>query len=132
MSRTIEKQNDYLSALLKLIPSEIIAVYVFVLNLIPVPDRKVGMTAVAIALVVLTPIYLIRVMKVKTISQVTVSTISFVIWAYVVGPPFVEWGVHVPWAASAILFVWTTMMPKLVSFGRDDLGSVDYAHFTGK
>lgn len=131
MARQVKQENGYMSVLLKLIPTEMVAAYIFILNVVSTSDRKYGMLVVVVMLLVFTPFFLKKVHKVKSVSQIVISTLSFAIWTYAVGSPFAEWGLHVPWIASAVLFVWTTLVPKMFKFVP--LGNnADFNHFVGR
>ncbi len=85
--------DDYSTRLLKYIPAEVIAVYVFVEGIIKSSsDASSIQTLLWIAfaaIFVLTPLYLWRVQKVQKWVQVVVSTIAFAVWVFSIGGPFV-------------------------------------------
>ena len=56
MGRSIEGENSFLQVLLKLIPSEVIAVFIFIQGVMP--PTPLPHVAVTLLLVALTPIYL--------------------------------------------------------------------------
>ncbi len=112
MARQIKTTEEYLGKLLKLIPSEIIAAYMAIQGFIPEDKTKWGLTAIAVVLLIITPLYLRFVQKVAKTTQIFVSTISFVIWVYAIGGPFVLWNIHEAWIASAILLLWTAFIPQ--------------------
>jgi hypothetical protein len=116
MGRTIRREdNRFLTALLKLIPSEVVAVYLFVLGILP--PRPVPHLVVAGLLVVLTPLYLRFAMGVRSAGQLAISCISMLIWIYALGqgpvrflqPPWYE-----PWYGSAALAIWTLIPPMFL------------------
>jgi hypothetical protein len=112
MAREIKLNQEYLGRLLKLIPSEIIAAYLAIQGFIPEDSEKWGLSIVSLVLLILTPFYLKTVQKVEKTSQIFVSTLSFVVWVYSMGGPFVLWNIHQPWISSAILLLWTTFIPQ--------------------
>jgi hypothetical protein len=114
MGRAIEPENTFLQVLLKLIPSELIAVFVFVQGMMPVafwPD-----VVVTLVLIGLTPMYLSLAQGVKSRAQLAVSTLSMAVWIYAMGggpfrfvtPPYYE-----PWQGAVVLAVWTLVPPLL-------------------
>ena len=118
MARQIKHQKEeFLSKLLKLIPSEIIAAYVAVQGLIPAENQKWGLTIVSVILLILTPLYLKYVQKVERAAQIIVSTLSFIIWVYcLAGGPFSYFGLYQGYIASIILLFWTIFIPKFFNF----------------
>ncbi len=121
MSRAIRREDaSFLNALLKLIPSEVVAVYLFILGILP--DRLVPHLTVAVLLVALTPLYLRFAMGVRSAAQLAVSTVSMLIWIYALGqgpvhflaPPWYE-----PWYGSVALALWTLIPPMFLYRGAD-------------
>ena len=112
MARQIKTTEEYLGRLLKLIPSEIIAVYMAIQGFIPAESAKWGLTIISLVLIILTPFYLKYTQKVEKNAQVFVSSASFLIWVYAIGGPFVFWGIYQAWIGSAILLIWTTFIPQ--------------------
>jgi hypothetical protein len=118
MSRAIEQENSFLQVLLKLIPSEVIAVYVFIQGVLP--GRFWLHFAFALLLVGLTPLYLLKAGGVKSNAQLVLSTLSLVVWIYAMGtgplrfvrPPYYE-----PWHGAVLLAVWTLVPPMLLTQG---------------
>lgn len=115
MSREIKEAQRYRDRLLKLIPSEIVAAYMVLSGIIPLDSAKWGTLIVSIILLVLVPFYLKRIQNVQRTSQLTVTTISFVVWVYSLGGPFEVWGLYKPWIGSVILVLWTLIMPLVVN-----------------
>ena len=56
MGRAIEEENSFLQVLLKLIPSEVIAVFIFIQGIMP--RSLFPHLAIALLLVAITPVYL--------------------------------------------------------------------------
>ena len=118
MGRAIEQENSFLQVLLKLIPSEVIAVYVFIQGVLP--GRFWLHFAFALLLVGLTPLYLAKAGGVKSNTQLVLSTLSLVVWIYAMGtgplrflhPPYYE-----PWHGAVLLAVWTLVPPMLLTQG---------------
>ena len=116
MSRSIDEESSFLQVLLKLIPSEVIAVFIFVQGVMP--RLLVPHLVVALLLVAITPLYLSRAVGVRSRVQLVVSTISLVVWIYAMGagplrfvrPPWYE-----PWHGAVALAVWTLIPPMFLA-----------------
>jgi len=132
MGRAIRREdNSFLKALLKLIPSEVIAVFIFVQGVLPA--ALLPHLVVSGILVVMTPLYLRFAMGVRSRSQLVVSTVSMAVWIYALGqgpvrflpPPYYE-----PWYGSVLIALWTLIPPMLLyskrapeSRGSEEVGS---------
>jgi hypothetical protein len=116
MGRAIEQQNSFLQVLLKLIPSEVIAVFIFVQGVLP--GEFWPHFIMALVLIGLTPLYLYHAAGVRTRVQLVVSTLSMMVWIYAMGtgplrfvhPPYYE-----PWHGAVVLAVWTLVPPMLLT-----------------
>jgi hypothetical protein len=121
MGRAIRREdNSFLKAALKLIPSEIVAVYLFLQGVLP--DRLLPHLVVSVMLVVLTPLYLRFAMGVCSAVQLTVSTFSMVIWIYALGQGpvrFLSAPLYEPWYGSVALAIWTLVPPMLLYRTRE-------------
>ena len=115
MAREIKPDQNYRDKLLKLIPSEIVAAYMVVMGIIPESNAKWGTLIVAVVLLILTPFYLRKFEQVANNFQIVMCSLSFVIWVYSLGGPFIHWNVYQPWIASIVLILWTLVIPLLVS-----------------
>ena len=116
MSRSIDKENSFVQVLLKLIPSEVIAVFIFVQGVMP--RLLVPHLVVALLLVAITPLYLSRAMGVRSQVQLVVSTISLVVWIYAMGAGplrFVRAPWYEPWHGAVALAVWTLVPPMFLA-----------------
>lgn len=116
MGRAIRREdNSFLKALLKLMPSEIVAVYLFLQGVLP--ERLVPHLVVSALLVALTPLYLRCAMEVRSAPQLVVSTLSMVVWIYALGMGpvrFLGAPYYEPWYGSAALAIWTLLPPILL------------------
>jgi hypothetical protein len=116
MGRAIEQENSFLQVLLKLIPSEVIAVFVFVQGVLP--GKFWPHFIMALVLIGLTPLYLYHAAGVRTRVQLVLSTLSMMVWIYAMGtgplrfvhPPYYE-----PWHGAVVLAVWTLVPPMLLT-----------------
>ena len=120
MGRAIKREdNSFIKALLKLIPSEIIAVFIFLQGVLP--DRLIPHLVISLLLVALTPLYLYTAMGVRSGGQLVVSTLSMVIWIYALGQGpvrFLKAPLYEPWYGSVILAIWTLIPPMLLYRGK--------------
>jgi hypothetical protein len=126
MAREITSQEGYQDKLVKLIPTEIIGAYLFIstgiLGLNPaapaIPqdaETKAWILIVSMTLLILTPLYLLRLSGVTNVMQLLVTTVSFLVWVYSLGGPFVvwDWG-YSPKIAGSVLVLWSLITPLLV------------------
>jgi hypothetical protein len=120
MSRAIEQENSFLQILLKLIPSEVIAVFVFIQGVIP--RQLLPHLVLTLLLVAITPVYLSWATGVRSRPQLVISTLSLVVWIYAMGmgplrfirPPYYE-----PWHGAVALAIWTLVPPMFLARSRD-------------
>jgi hypothetical protein len=121
MGRSIEQENSFLQVLVKLIPSEVIAVFVFIQGVMP--RQFWPHLFVALLLVAITPLYLWRASGVRSRVQLLVSTLSMVVWIYALGAGplrFVRAPFYEPWHGGVALAVWTLVPPMFLSRGAGD------------
>jgi len=116
VSATDQSVRDYFERLLKMIPGEIVGLYIVGSGLIP--------SGKAMGLAIWTGICLIAVIAVRAWgtadfqrqlgpqwSAVLISSISFLIWVYSIGGPFAAYGLAVPYVASLMVMAWTFFVP---------------------
>lgn len=116
MSRAIEGDNSFLQVLLKLIPSEVIAVFIFIQGVMP--RVFLPHLFVALLLIAITPLYLARATGVRSRAQLVVSTLSLVVWIYAMGAGplrFVHAPWYEPWHGAVALAVWTLVPPMFLA-----------------
>ena len=122
MSRSLDSQRDtFLQTVLKLIPSEVIAVFFFIQGVMP--RVLAPQLVVSLLLASMTPLYLRFATGVRSRAQLIVSTLSLVVWIYALGqgpfrfvrPPYYE-----PWYGSVALALWTLVPPMFLA--RDGTG----------
>ena len=121
MGRAIRREdNSFLKALLKLIPSEVVAVFIFLQGVLP--EAFVPHLVVSVILVIITPLYLRFAMGVRSRSQLVLSTISMAVWIYALGQGpvrFLSAPYHEPWYGSVALALWT-LIPPMFLFQRPE------------
>jgi hypothetical protein len=106
----------YLERLLKMIPAEVIGLYLVGSGIIP--------TDQPLALTVWTIVCLVGVLAVRVYgtsdpahnlspdwTHIAISAVSFIIWVYTLGGPFAAWGVSQPWLGSLLVLAWTFFVP---------------------
>jgi hypothetical protein len=122
VAREIRPDQIYLDKLLKLIPSEIIAAYLFIQNLIANQPVIIGNTdyqiivlwLVVFVFMIITPVYLVNVQHVYKMNQIVISGIAYLIWTYSLGGPFRLEGWYNPQIAAVLLVLWTLITPLFV------------------
>ncbi len=112
MARQIKKTEDYMGKLLKLIPSEMVAAYMAIQGFVPAEQAKLGLSVISVVILIMTPLYSKFIQKVENSTQVVISSLSFFVWLYGIGGPFVHFNIHEPWIASTVLLLWTTFVPQ--------------------
>ncbi len=136
MAREINSTQPYADLLVKLIPTEIVGAYMVLAGLLgsgslgistlaeTIPDdvlRKALIQAVFFILLILTPFYLWFVTNVKNKWQIAVCMVSFIVWVYTLGGPFVVWGVYYSLVSSVILVLWTLITSIIFQINKKAL-----------
>lgn len=114
-----ESSDPYVSKLIKLIPAEIIGVYLSVFNLIGMegesgPSRDTLHLIVFGLILVITPFYLKRVAKIKENRQIVFCVFAFVIWVFTLGGPIENLAVgpySVKFLGAIFLPIYTLLIP---------------------
>lgn len=112
LSATIPAGKDkYADRLFKYIPAELVAGYVFtagVLNqLSDTGEIRIFHWGVFLVFCILTPLYLWRIQKVTKIQQHLISLLSFMVWVFALGGPFMFCGWYKPVLGEILLPVFT-------------------------
>ena len=133
MGRQLSQAQSYADKVMKLVPTEIVGAYMVLGGIIGYPpgatvrvaDSASGITDDVLrafliqftfaVLFVLTPVYLRRVGHVASIGQIALSTVTFVVWVYSLGGPFVVWGFYYPLMGSVALVLWALIVPLLMA-----------------
>jgi len=121
MARRVKAGDDYLSRVLKHIPTEIVMAYVSIEGVLrttystSVPHEREMLLKllwiVAAALTILTPLWLWRVMRVKRFEQLFISTLSFPVWLFALGGPFALQDWYEPAFGAVVLPLYTLLVP---------------------
>lgn len=111
--------DDYMTRLVKYIPADIIAVYLFINGIISsqaAPNVILRWVVFAL-LLVLTPIYIWRVTNDRTLppawDQMIVAFFSFAIWVFAIGGPFTTLVWYSPLYGSILVALYTLVIPMI-------------------
>ena len=123
MPREINQTQSFSNKLVKFIPTEIVGGYMTLAGFLGFgpevaehsPNDTLLIQVVFFFLLVLTPVYLWFISEVRNGVQLAVSTISYMVWAYSLGGPFVIWEWYDLTTASVVMVLWTFIPPLLVS-----------------
>jgi len=108
----IEGTDDYFNRLLKYIPAEIVGLYLTLANITNTQSVAGWISWFVFAIcLLLTPLYLWRVLKVLKSTQLIISTLSFVVWSYAIGGPFEQSGLFNNVFAAILLPIYTVLIP---------------------
>ena len=106
--------------LLKYIPAEIVTVFILVQGLVMQMDHdsdpfKPVLWGLFLLFVLLTPLYLWRILKVKKITQLVISLVAFVVWVFALGGPFTTLSWYDPLYGEILLPVFTLVIALIVA-----------------
>ncbi len=111
-----EGLNAYLERLLKMIPAEVISLYLVGSGLVS-HDPPLVLTiwaALCLAAVVVIRAYgtadSLRKLPPDWV-HVAISAVAFVIWVYSLGGPFESYGLHIDYVGSLLVLAWTFFVP---------------------
>ena len=121
MARSIKSADDYMSRVLKHIPSEIVMAYIAIDGVLRTSynpnvwsERQTLQKLLWITLAtltVITPLWLWRVMRVRRPSQLFISTLSVVVWLFALGGPFALLAWYEPAFGAIVLPLYTLIVP---------------------
>jgi len=108
--------DSYLDRLLKMIPGEVISLYVVGSGFIPEDEAGalIAWTLMCIAAVVLLRVYgtADRVLdQPPDWVHVVISSVAFLVFVYSMGGPFKALGVHIPYMGPLLVVAWTFFLP---------------------
>jgi hypothetical protein len=111
-----EEFNSYLDRLMKMIPAEVIALYLVGAGMIP-EGQSIAIAGWAI--VCLAGVVVLRVYgtadaanhKPADWTHTLICAGAFVLWIYSIGGPFTAFNVHVPWLGSLFVLAYTFFIP---------------------
>jgi hypothetical protein len=115
ISMPVTGADDYKDRLLKYIPAEVIALYMFLEGIIKSAGdpSPVIHWAIFFVGVVGTYLYLLRIMKVGKQLQLVISVVAFCVWVLALGGPFVQLGWYKPVYGTLILPIYTFFVPMI-------------------
>ena len=119
----VQVPQGYWSQLLLLFPTEVTAIYIGGINIIP-GNQTIAMLVWLVLGVVATitlkgeqlkkhpqdPDIIIH----RDWSHITISVISFLVWAYALGGAFTLLNWHIRWVAGLLVLAWTFAAPRLL------------------
>lgn len=108
----------YLDRLLKMVPGEVIGLYLIGQGFIP---RDQPIVLGVWGLICLAGVVALRAYgtadpvarEAPDWVHVSISSVAFVIWVYTLGEPFATWGLSVPYVGSLLVLAWTFFVPIL-------------------
>lgn len=112
-NHTKEELGFFVDRLLKLIPSDVLGFYLIGNSIIP-RDRYIPIIWMCFCFITVIVSRLFGTKGSDKTSQyptVIISSVSFVLWVYLIGGPFVDLGFHIPWVGSISVLVWTYFIP---------------------
>jgi hypothetical protein len=109
--------DAYMERLLKLIPGETVAMYLFLQGVITSglsgddSQLKIWLWGIIVILAVGNILYLRKQQQVSDFTQILILTIAFFIWILSIGGPFVYFSWYQPFMGSVILGLFTFFVP---------------------
>lgn len=108
--------KDYLGRLLKMIPAEIVGVYMIGAGFVPQANAIASAVwaVICLGLLVIVRVYGTADPKNGKGPQpvpVFIAVVAFVIWVYSLGGPFAKFDLHVPYIGSLAVLVWSFVIP---------------------
>lgn len=105
------KKDEYTDRLLKYIPAEVVACYIFVIGFIQKltkpEDIKIASWVIFFLFCILTVWYLWKILKVRKVQQLVISLIAFIVWVFALGGPFILLTWYNPVYGEILLPVYT-------------------------
>ena len=113
MTRNIEPSSNYQDKLLMLIPAEIVAAYLALEGIAgTMPGKRLNFLIVVILiLLVINYFYLSRIHHVQSRVQILVTELSFLVWVFSLGGPFLHFLWYDSAWGSAVVIIWTLVIP---------------------
>jgi hypothetical protein len=112
------KPDDYLTKLVKYIPSEVVVLYVTLYGIASAAKEEISFAFISWLIFVVgifgTVLYLWRVAKVSDSLQLIISTIAFVVWVFALGGPFASLSWYHPIYGALLLPVYTFFIPVII------------------
>jgi hypothetical protein len=111
--------DEYVSKIIKLIPAEIISVYLAVFNIVDSSSKQAeGINnlqwVVFILILAITPFYLKKIAGITGTKQILFCTITFVVWVFSMGGPLKDvmiWDYSTQFLGAVFLPIYTLIIP---------------------
>jgi hypothetical protein len=108
--------NSYLDRLVKMVPAEVVSLYLVGVGFIPKTDALVLAGWAALCLIGLLALRTYgtaerRTGKSPQWGAIAISSIAFIVWVYTLGGPFETFGVHIPYVGSLLVLAMTFFAP---------------------
>lgn len=111
-----EELKQYLDRLMRVIPGEVVGLYLIGSGFVPEGQRAGHIAWFAFCF---TALIVIRVFGNTDPARnqqpqpvpIVLSVVAFVIWVYTIGGPFREFGMDVPWIGSLLVLAWSFVIP---------------------
>ncbi len=110
--------DKWVTKVLKLMPAEVVSVYIFVFNFIkitnPGPQDSILQWSVFVLILGITPFYLYKIAKITSRVQIVMIVIAFMIWVLSIGGPLdgVRLGGYSPqFLGDVLLPIYTLVIP---------------------
>lgn len=112
-----EEFKDYLDRLLRMIPGEVVGLYMIGSGFIPADQMRPWL--IVWAIICFIAIFVIRIFGTADPAKdkgpqpipVLIAAGAFVIWLYWLGGPFVLFGIHRPFIGSLLVLLWSFIIP---------------------
>lgn len=107
-----DNEDDYYGKLVKMIPGEVLGLYLVGSNLIP-KNQKTGLIiwAVVCLVAVVASRYRGTADPKPNWAQILLASLAFVIWVYTLGGPFAAFNLHIPYIGSLLVLAYTFFVP---------------------
>lgn len=122
VEKNLPKNENYQSRLLKLIPTEVVGVYIFINGILPAgssENKYIILQWVIFGLLfIINPFYLRYASAVTNKKQIVICTIGFAVWAFSLGNSFMVIGSDLAFSrllGSIILALYTLVVPIFIN-----------------
>jgi hypothetical protein len=114
-------QDGYLERVLKLIPAETVAVYLFLQGVLQsaldgsneIGQLQAWLWGIFFVLLVGNILYIRRYLDVTDTAQYLIMTLAYVVWVFTIGGPFQYLSFYQPFIGSVVLGLFTFFVPLL-------------------
>jgi hypothetical protein len=116
VSGTAGTTDEYVDRIIKLIPGEVVALYITLAGILAASSQNSGILFWLIFVICLagTPLYLKKISKVNNHVQIAVSTVAFIVWVFALGGPFATMAWYQPIYGALLLPIFTFFIPMVI------------------